>query len=108
MAIERTVVIIILSLIGLIIVLFLIIYFYNYPKRYVDYLNISQHIKETLGIFLLCSRKRGNTMSFFIFLILAIIVIIAVALLYYLSYKQIILVDVTNKTEGLINETTGT
>jgi len=108
MAVDRAVVMIILSLIGLVIVLFLIIYFYNYPKRYVDYLNISQHVKGTVGIFLLFSRKRGNTMSFFIFLILAIIVIIAVALLYYLSYKQIILVNVTNKTEGLISTTTGT
>jgi len=108
MAVERTAVIIILSLIGLIIILFLIIYFYNYPKRYVSYFNISQHLKETIGIFLLFSRKKGNTVSFFIFLILAIVVIIAVALLYYLSYKQIILVNVTNKAEGLINATTGT
>jgi len=107
MAVERTTVIIILSLIGLIIILFLIIYFYSYPKKYVSYFNISQHVKETFGIFLLYPRKKGSTISFFIFLILAIVVIIAIALLYYLSYKQIILVNVTNKGEELINATTG-
>jgi len=108
MAVERTIVIIILSIIGLIIVLYLIIYFYNYPKNYVDYLNITKHVKE-ISLFLLAyKRKRGDTMSFFIFLILAVIVIIAVALLYYFSYKGIMYADITNKTEGLINATTRT
>jgi len=108
MAVDRAIVIIILSLIGLVIVLYLIIYFYNYPKRYVSYFNVSNasnYIETSAGLLLLYSKKRGDTMSFFIFLILAVIVIIAIALLYYLSYKQIMLANVTNKAEGLINIT---
>jgi len=108
MAVERTIVIIILSIIGLIIVLYLIIYFYNYPEKYSGHLNITEHVGK-LSLFLLAhNRKRGDTMSFFIFLILAVIVIIAVALLYYFSYKGIMYADITNKTEGLINATTRT
>jgi len=106
MAVERTIVILILSIIGLIIVLFLIIYFYNYPKKYMDYFNITKHVKEITIILLAYNRKKGNTISFFIFLILAIIVIIAIALLYYFSYKGVMHADITNKTEGLINATT--
>jgi len=108
MAVERTIVIIILSIIGLIIVLFLIIYFYSYPKKYVDYFNITKHVGQISPFLLAYNRKKGNTISFFIFLILAVIVIIAIALLYYFSYKGIMYADVTNKTEGLINVTTKT
>jgi len=108
MAVERAIVIIILSFIGLIIILFLILYFYNYPRKYADYFNLTKQVeKVSILPFTLYKRKRGDTMSFFIFLILAIVVIIAVVMLYFLSYKEIISIDIGNKTEGLLNITEG-
>ena len=109
MAVSRTLVAILLAFIGLVIVLFLIIYFYSYPKKYVNYFNVSNDINNInlLVYALLYKRKKSNTSSFFIFLILALIIIIAVGTLYILSYKMVISINIGKGAQKLINSTLG-
>ncbi|MEM4588304.1 MAG: hypothetical protein QXW13_02200 [Nanopusillaceae archaeon] len=114
MGVDRAVVIIILTFVGLIIMLIIIFYFYGASVKRVDILNTSKRLEEVLSISLptiLCSNlkkslrnKRTNTLSFFVFLILAIMTIIAMIMIYYLIYRGIMVHKVEDKMEDILNK----
>lgn len=114
MGVDRAVVIIILTFVGLIIMLIIIFYFYRASVKRVDILNTSKGLEKVLSISLptiLCSNlkkslrnKRTNTLSFFVFLILAIMTIIAMIMIYYLIYRGIMVHKVEDKMEDILNK----
>ncbi|MEM4772952.1 MAG: hypothetical protein QW648_03005 [Nanoarchaeales archaeon] len=113
MGVERAIVIVILTFIGLLIMLFLILYYYRASVRRVNILNISEKTDEILSISLpailyskrfFLKNKKANTISFFIFLLLAILVIIAMVMIYYLIYRGIISYRIEEKAEEVLNK----
>ncbi|MEM1684132.1 MAG: hypothetical protein QW038_01905 [Nanopusillaceae archaeon] len=112
MGVDRSIVIIILTFVGLLIMLALIIYYYGAAVRRADVLNVSKKMDEILSIsspIILYPKKnlknkRTNSMSFFVFLILAIVVIVAMVMIYYLIYRGIISYKIEERAEELLNK----
>lgn len=106
MAISRTLVIVILSFLGFLIILLIVLYFYRIPIKYVPFFNISKNLQAITSQILLLNirRKKADSIFFLISLILAILVIITMAILYYNIYRQSISLDIENRTEKIIEE----